>query len=77
MQSILAKIAELVKIYKAVVELRAILDNAAPELKADIRELAEDIDNVIAKVQASPNDLDDKLVPVLTTISTWLKKISA
>lgn len=77
MQSILSKIAELVKIYRAVVELRAILDSATPELKADIKALAEDIDSVISKVVASPNDLDDKLVPVLTTISTWLKKISA
>ena len=77
MKNIIQSIKDLIAIYKAIVELRAILESVAPELKADVKKLAEDIDSVIAKVQASPNELDDKIVPLLSQISAWLKKVSA
>lgn len=77
MTKIIQTIKDIVAVYKAIVELREILESVTPELKADVAKIAADIDGIIVKVQASPNELDDKVVPLLTTISTWLKKVSA
>ena len=77
MANIIAKIKELIAIYKAISDIQSILQSVAPELKGDVMKLATDIDDVISKFQASPNVVDDNLVPALQAISAWLKKISA
>ena len=77
MANIIKKIGEIVNIYKAIVGLKQIFESVQPELKEDIRKVAADIDEIICKVQDSPSELDDRIVPLLKPISEWLKKISA
>ena len=77
MAKLIQQIKDLIAIYKAIKGLQQILSDVTPELKADIQALAKDIDEVIAKISATPDTLDDKVIPFLQVISDWLKKISS
>ncbi len=77
MQNLIQKIKDLIELYKAYQGLKQIVADMAPEFKQDIQNLAKDVDELIAKVQASPSEIDDQAIPLLTSISVFLKKISA
>ena len=77
MTNIIKMVKDWLALYKAIAELREILAVATPELKADVLKLAADIDGIVVKVQGTPNELDDKLIPILTTISAELKKLAS
>jgi hypothetical protein len=77
MNNLIQKIKDLVAIYKAYLEIKKLLEDMTPELKEDVKNLAKDVDDIIAKIQATPNTFDDSVIPYLVKLSDWLKKISA
>lgn len=76
MANLIQKIKELVQFVKDVIALKELIASITPELKEDILGLAKDIDEIIVKVEVSPSLLDDKAIPLLKSISGFLKKIA-